>query len=89
MNIETFFDDHLSGSQYLKRRFNAPVSIGAAIIDVQKVFAGVFDLGSVASDGSQFDRLLADLPRPHANGQRYLTIPLGLKIPTDDDGTPT
>jgi len=224
--------DHLSGSQYLKRRFNAPVAIGAAIVDVQKVFSGVFDLGAaVPTDGSQFDRLLADgetiaagalpleiiatpghtpacvtykigdaiftgdalfiedygtgrcdfpsgsadalytsvherlyalpdatrvfvghdyqpngralraettigrskesnvqlrastsreefvrrrnerdamlqaprllfpsvqvnidagrLPRPHANGQRYLTIPLGLKTPTDDDGTPT
>ncbi|HSO35199.1 MAG TPA: MBL fold metallo-hydrolase [Labilithrix sp.] len=224
--------DHLSGSQYLKRRFGAPVAIGAAIVDVQKVFSGVFDLGAaVPTDGSQFDCLLADgeklaagslqleiiatpghtpacvtykigdaaftgdalfiedygtgrcdfpsgsadalytsvherlyglpdatrvfvghdyqpngralraettigrskesnvqlrastsreefvrrrterdamlqaprllfpsvqvnidagrLPRPHANGQRYLTIPLGLKAPTDDDGTPT
>jgi len=224
--------DHLSGSQYLKRRFGAPVAIGAAIVDVQKVFSRVFDLGdAVPTDGSQFDRLLADgekiaagalpleiiatpghtpacvtykigdaiftgdalfiedygtgrcdfpsgsadalytsvherlyalpdatrvfvghdyqpngralraettigrskesnvqlqastsreefvtrrnerdamlpaprllfpsvqvnvdagrLPRPHANGQRYLTIPLGLKTPTDDDGTPT
>jgi glyoxylase-like metal-dependent hydrolase (beta-lactamase superfamily II) len=53
--------DHLSGSQYLKRRFGAPVAIGAAIVDVQKVFAGVFDLGAaVPTDGSQFDRLLAD-----------------------------
>lgn len=53
--------DHLSGSQYLKRRFDAPVAIGAAIADVQKVFAGVFDLGErFPTDGSQFDRLLAD-----------------------------
>jgi glyoxylase-like metal-dependent hydrolase (beta-lactamase superfamily II) len=53
--------DHLSGSQYLKRRFDARVAIGAAITDVQNVFAGVFDLGAgFATDGSQFDRLLAD-----------------------------
>jgi glyoxylase-like metal-dependent hydrolase (beta-lactamase superfamily II) len=53
--------DHLSGSQYLKRRFGARVAIGAAITDVQKVFAGVFDLGpQFPTDGSQFDRLLAD-----------------------------
>lgn len=51
--------DHLSGSQYLKRRFDARVAIGAAIVDVQKVFAGVFDLADFACDGSQFDRLLA------------------------------
>jgi glyoxylase-like metal-dependent hydrolase (beta-lactamase superfamily II) len=53
--------DHLSGSQYLKRRFGARVAIGAKIVDVQKVFSGVFDLGAgFATDGSQFDRLLAD-----------------------------
>lgn len=52
--------DHLSGSQYLKRRFDAHVAIGAKIVEVQKVFAGVFDLAGFATDGSQFDRLLAD-----------------------------
>lgn len=53
--------DHLSGSQYLKRRFDAKVGIGARIRDVQKVFKGVFDLGpSFAADGSQFDRLFED-----------------------------
>src|SRR5689334_15937839 len=52
--------DHLSGSQYLKTRFDARVAIGAAITEVQKVFAEIFDLGSTfVSDGSQFDRLLA------------------------------
>jgi len=53
--------DHLSGSQHLKSRFGAKVAIGARIVEVQKVFAGVFDTGSdVPTDGSQFDRLLAD-----------------------------
>jgi glyoxylase-like metal-dependent hydrolase (beta-lactamase superfamily II) len=53
--------DHLSGSQYLKHRFDARVAIGARIVDVQSVFAGVFDLGpTFPTDGSQFDRLLAD-----------------------------
>jgi hypothetical protein len=28
------------------------------------------------------------LPRPHANGMRYLTIPLDMRQKTDDDGTP-
>lgn len=53
--------DHLTGSQYLKRRFDAKVGIGARIRDVQKVFKDVFDLGtSFAIDGSQFDRLFED-----------------------------
>ncbi|MBS2011596.1 MAG: MBL fold metallo-hydrolase [Deltaproteobacteria bacterium] len=53
--------DHLSGSQYLKRRFDATVAIGARIRDVQSVFKGVFDLpASFAVDGSQFDRLFED-----------------------------
>jgi glyoxylase-like metal-dependent hydrolase (beta-lactamase superfamily II) len=53
--------DHLSGSQYLKGRFDARVAIGAAITEVQKVFANIFDFDSTFTpDGSQFDRLLAD-----------------------------
>jgi glyoxylase-like metal-dependent hydrolase (beta-lactamase superfamily II) len=53
--------DHLSGSQYLKRRFGARVAIGNAITEVQKVFARVFDLeAQLPTDGRQFDRLLAD-----------------------------
>lgn len=53
--------DHLSGSQLLKRRFEAGVVIGEPITAVQKLFADVFDLpASFARDGSQFDRLVAD-----------------------------
>ncbi len=53
--------DHLSGSQYLKRRFHARVAIGARIADVQRIFRDVFDLGaSFAVDGSQFDALIQD-----------------------------
>lgn len=59
--------DHLSGSQYLKRRFDARVGIGARIRDVQRVFRDVFDLGpELAVDGSQFDRLFEDGERIHA-----------------------
>lgn len=53
--------DHLSGSQRLKARYDAPVVIGSEITRVQGVFADVFDLGpDFTPDGSQFDRLLAD-----------------------------
>jgi glyoxylase-like metal-dependent hydrolase (beta-lactamase superfamily II) len=53
--------DHLSGSQYLKRRFLAGVAIGANITEVQKVFADIFDLDpQFSTNGNQFDKLLAD-----------------------------
>lgn len=53
--------DHLSGSQWLKHRYDAKVGIGARITEVQGVFKDVFDLGgSFPTDGSQFDRLFRD-----------------------------
>lgn len=52
--------DHLSGSQILKKRFpEAKVAIGAPIVEVQKMFKGIFDLPeNFPTDGSQFDDLL-------------------------------
>jgi glyoxylase-like metal-dependent hydrolase (beta-lactamase superfamily II) len=52
--------DHLSGSQLLRRKFDAKIAIGERIREVQETFKRVFDLGTLATDGSQFDRLLAD-----------------------------
>ncbi|MCA9596639.1 MAG: MBL fold metallo-hydrolase [Myxococcales bacterium] len=53
--------DHLSASQLLKKRFEAPVAIGENIKTVQKTFKGLFGLDDgFATDGSQFDRLLSD-----------------------------
>jgi glyoxylase-like metal-dependent hydrolase (beta-lactamase superfamily II) len=53
--------DHLSGSQLLRRRFDARVAIGERIREVQATFHDIFDLPrEVAIDGSQFDRLLVD-----------------------------
>lgn len=53
--------DHLSGSQYLRRRFQSKVAIGAKITVVQEVFKGLFDLpADFPTDGSQFDKLLGD-----------------------------
>lgn len=52
--------DHLSSSQYLKRRLDARVAIGTRITEVQKVFKDLFDLPELKTDGSQFDKLLAD-----------------------------
>jgi glyoxylase-like metal-dependent hydrolase (beta-lactamase superfamily II) len=53
--------DHLSGAQWLKRRFGAKTAIGEHIREVQSTFKSIFDLGpGVVTDGSQFDRLLRD-----------------------------
>jgi len=53
--------DHLTGAQYLKAKFKIPVGIGEHITKVQETFKGLFELGeNFATDGSQFDRLLAD-----------------------------
>lgn len=53
--------DHISAAQILRKRLGAKVAIGARITEVQTTFREVFDLGSeLATDGSQFDRLLED-----------------------------
>lgn len=54
--------DHLSASAWLKTHFpGAKVAIGERIREVQETFKPVFDLPeSFKTDGSQFDKLLAD-----------------------------
>ncbi len=53
--------DHLSGSQFLAKRFNAPVAIGAKITEVQKLFKTIIDLpADFDTNGSQFDVLVEE-----------------------------
>jgi glyoxylase-like metal-dependent hydrolase (beta-lactamase superfamily II) len=52
--------DHLSAAQLLARELGAKTAIGERITEVQETFRGVFDMGDLAVDGSQFDRLLRD-----------------------------
>ena len=53
--------DHLSAAQFLKKKFDCPIAIGANITEVQKTFSKVFNLGTdFKVDGSQFDALLRD-----------------------------
>ncbi|MEQ8860530.1 MAG: MBL fold metallo-hydrolase [Pseudomonadales bacterium] len=74
--------DHLSASQYLKAEFGAPVAIGEHIVDVQKIFKSVFNLGDeFRADGSQFDRLLAD-------GERFRVGELELRAMHTPGHTP-
>ena len=51
--------DHLTAAPVLKERLEAKTAIGANVAAVQKVFTKLFNLGNVATDGSQFDQLLA------------------------------
>jgi len=52
--------DHLTAAPHLKERTGAPIAIGAEITRVQKVFKPIFNAAEMPTDGSQFDRLLAD-----------------------------
>jgi glyoxylase-like metal-dependent hydrolase (beta-lactamase superfamily II) len=74
--------DHLSGSQYLKRRFGAGVAIGANITEVQRVFADIFDLDPrIPTDGSQFDKLLAE-------GERFAAGSIAIDVLATPGHTP-
>lgn len=68
--------DHLTGAQPLKRNFpTAKVAIGAGIIEVQKVFKNVFNLGEhFTADGRQFDVLLNDGSETKAGSLTVRTI---------------
>ena len=66
--------DHLSGSQWLRDRYGARVAIGERVREVQRTFANVLDLPHVATDGSQFDLLLADGEIVSAGALRVETI---------------
>lgn len=52
--------DHLTAAPVLRKQFDTKIAIGTHIKKVQKVFCDVFNLGDLATDGSQFDLLLSD-----------------------------
>lgn len=53
--------DHLSASAWLKGELGGRLAIGSSIAQVQRTFAGLFNLGDdFPCDGSQFDHLFAD-----------------------------
>jgi glyoxylase-like metal-dependent hydrolase (beta-lactamase superfamily II) len=52
--------DHLSAGDLVRRRTGAKLVIGEHITQVQAVFAPLFEADDVATDGSDFDILLAD-----------------------------
>ncbi len=53
--------DHLSAASYLRQRLGGRIAIGDRIRVVQETFGQLFNAGpDFATDGSQFDHLLAD-----------------------------
>ncbi len=52
--------DHLTGAPYLRDQVGGKTAIGDNVTTVQDTFKGVFNLKDLATDGSQFDHLLAD-----------------------------
>jgi glyoxylase-like metal-dependent hydrolase (beta-lactamase superfamily II) len=52
--------DHLTAAAEVKRATGARVACGRGICAVQENFARAFDMRGVATDGSQFDRLLVE-----------------------------
>lgn len=53
--------DHFSAAGYLKDRTGVPTAIGEKVVDVQKLWQGIYNIeGCCPADGSQWDRLFAD-----------------------------
>jgi glyoxylase-like metal-dependent hydrolase (beta-lactamase superfamily II) len=53
--------DHMSAAPYLREALGGQTAIGEHVREVQNTFAGLYNAGpELATDGSQFDHLLAD-----------------------------
>jgi glyoxylase-like metal-dependent hydrolase (beta-lactamase superfamily II) len=53
--------DHFSAAAHLKERTGAHTAIGERVTDVQRLWKEIYNLpASFRTDGSQWDRLLAD-----------------------------
>ncbi len=51
--------DHFSAARYLQEKTGAPTAIGAHVVDVQKLWKGIYNWPDFPADGSQWDRLFA------------------------------
>lgn len=52
--------DHFSAAPYLKAQTGAPTAIGERVLDVQRLWKGIYNLSDFPADGSQWNRLFAD-----------------------------
>lgn len=60
--------DHFSAAHYLKTATGVPMAIGEHIVDVQRLWQGIYNFRDLATDGSQWDRLFADGDRFKVGG---------------------
>ncbi|MBW8788881.1 bifunctional sulfur transferase/dioxygenase Blh [Rhizobium sp.] len=51
--------DHFSAAHYLQEKTSAQTAIGERVVDVQKLWKGIYNWPELATDGSQWDRLFA------------------------------
>lgn len=53
--------DHFSAAGYLKDKTGVPTAIGEKVVEVQKLWQGIYNIADCCpADGSQWDRLFAD-----------------------------
>jgi len=52
--------DHFSAASYLKGKTGAQTAIGDRVVDVRRLWKGIYNLPALPQDGSQWDRLFAD-----------------------------
>lgn len=52
--------DHFSAAHYLKGKTGAPTAIGEKVVEVQKLWKGIYNWPDFRADGSQWDRLFAE-----------------------------
>lgn len=52
--------DHFSAARYLKDKTGAPTAMGERVVDVQKLWKGIYNWPSLPADGSQWDKLFAE-----------------------------
>lgn len=52
--------DHFSAIAYLRDKTGAPTAIGARVVDVQEIWKTLYNLASLRTDGTQWDRLFSD-----------------------------
>lgn len=66
--------DHFSAAGYLHDRTGVPTAIGEKVVEVQRLWKGLYNLPETfRTDGSQWDRLFAD-------GERFLIGDLEVKV---------
>jgi uncharacterized protein (TIGR01244 family) len=51
--------DHFSAAHYLKQKTGAKTAIGSHVVDVQKLWQGIYNWPELKTDGSQWDRLFS------------------------------